>query len=549
MIKKLLSLLLIFALFLSVCGCKSSNNTSSAQATEKVYARKSTGLINLLYSKTDSFNPYTAATQNNRDLCKLIFEPLIKADNNFNPVLRLAEKAELTESSCTVTLKNAVFSDGSPVTADDVLYSYNTAKSYGGLYTSHLYEVTSVSVLSSSVLVFNLSRRDAYFKNLLDFPIMKKGSDTVKDSDGVLIPPVGCGRYTVSVDEAKLKENPYFFGIKGSIKEINLINAPDSDSLSHYIEVGATELYYTDATNGKVIRMSGKRTDVNLNTMLYIGINLNSAGLLDKHLRYAISSAIDRSVICSEAYFNNAAPASGYFNPCLDEVKAVQSINSKADNEITVENLSKIGYNTKDSEGYFVNSSGNRIVLRLVVNTENRQRVVAANKISSMLNASGIAVKVIETSYADYLNCIKSNAFDLYLGEVSILPNFDMSPLVMPGGSMAFGTSVFETVADTDTPIDSTAETPEKIEEPSSDSQDTVKLSETEEQKNITAVINGYYGGVSSLSDVAGTLLTEMVQIPVLYRKGLYFYKDNIISGVESAESDIYYSIENYKLK
>ena len=168
----------------------------------------------------------------------------------------------------------------------------------------------------------------------------------------------------------------------------------------------------------------------------------------------------------------------------------------------------------------------------MLVNTENRFRVTAANQIASNLKSSGIEINVIETSYSDYINSINSNSFDLYLGEVLILPNFDMSPLVIPGGSMTFG---IKSSSNEET------ETAENTDGEENTEQD-IKSSNT----TCADVINGFYGGTASITDVAGTLLTEMQQIPILYRKGLFFYKDNIVSGVESTESDIYYSIENY---
>ncbi len=544
--QKLLSFFLVFALLISFAGCKNSNTSSALTKTEKTEeGTKKAGLINLLYTKSDSFNPYTAATENNRNLCKLIYEPLIKADNEFKPSLRLANSVNLTEKDCTVTLKRTVFSDGSPVTANDVIYSYNTAKA-NAFYSARLYEVSGVSSVSADTVVFSLTRRDPYFENLLDFPILKSGSDKITDSDGVSVPPVGAGRYILNKDDAKLVLNENFFGNKGEIKEINLINAPDDDSLSHYIEVGASELYYTVSDSGKIVRMSGKKVNVNLNTMMYIGINLNSAGLSDRRLRYAISSAIDRKAVCKDVYFGNATPARGYFNASIEEVKAVQSAKPVADTQITVENLNKIGYNSKDNEGYFVNSAGKRIVLRLLVDSENRLRDVAAKQIASQLKSAGIEIKLIETSYADFLNCLKSNSFDLYLGEVSVLPNFDMSPLVTSGGSMSFGTSLLP-VKD-ENKDNNSQEGESKDGQQGTEKSEPPKPIETEEQRNINTVLGGYYEGKNSLSDVAGTLLTEMLQIPVLYKKGLFFYKDNIVSGVISSESDIYYSIENYKL-
>ena len=229
--------MLVFCLLFSFTSCNNNGKSKTKNKRAEKTTSVNIGSINLLYNKSDSFNPYTAVTGNNRNLCSLIFESLIKTDNNFNPILKLASDVDLDGEKCTVTLIDTVFSDGTALTADDVIYSFNAAKNSSGLYASHLYEVTSASALSSNTVVFDLSRKDPYFKNLLDFPIFKAGSDKMTNTDGVLTPPVGCGRYIPSEDGTKLILNENYYGKKGAIKEINLIHAPDDDSLSHYIEV------------------------------------------------------------------------------------------------------------------------------------------------------------------------------------------------------------------------------------------------------------------------------------------------------------------------
>ena len=70
-------------------------------------------------------------------------------------------------------MKNTVFTDGSPLTANDVVYSYNLARASSTIYASNLYEVSSVAAADTYTVVFNLTRHDPFFVKLLDFPILK----------------------------------------------------------------------------------------------------------------------------------------------------------------------------------------------------------------------------------------------------------------------------------------------------------------------------------------------------------------------------------------
>lgn len=525
---KIISFFLTFAIIFTFSSCGKTLKESDNKTLTPKNSKAKNESITLLFNKSDSLNPYTSKSENNRNICKLIFEPLIKCDNNFNPVLKIAESVNVEGKTCTVKIKNTVFSDNSKVTANDVVYSFSLAKNYGGLYSTHLYEVTSATVSDSRTVVFNFSRNDPYAKNLLDFPIIKADSDLQTTSDGMLKTPIGCGRFIKKDDQNLLVQNELFFGKKGEIKSIKLIHAPDEDSISHYIEVGASDIYYSDISSSNVARMSGKKCDFAQNNFVYIGINTSTYELKNMNFRYAISAAINRKEICKNAFFNTAIPANGYFHPLVKETSSVQTIKNVSDLEITVENLNKIGYNSKDENGYYVDSNGKRHIFNMIVNKDNRLKVVAANTIASQLKSAGIEMTVTECSFAEYQNRLATGSFELYLGETSILPNHDMSPLSISGGAVAFGVS-----SPLPQPVQTTedgAVNPPVIHDP------------------ISEIYNEYFKGTATVTDVAATLLTEMVQIPLLYRNGTLFYKDKL-SNVSSSESDIYFSIEDYKIK
>ncbi len=506
--KKLLCLLLVFCMtFVCACG-KDSKTQDENGESEEINVLKP---VSVLYSAADTLNPYAAVTQENRVLSTLLFDSLVKTDNNFKTKYCLAESISLEGSTCTVNLKSAAFSDGTPVTASDVSYSFSLARSSQNGYKEKLYEVSSLSVQNDKTLTFNLTRNDPYFLTLIDFPVLKSGSVGNSDSDGVEIAPTGCGRYILSEDKKSLNINENYYGKKSAIASIRLINAPDSDSASHYVQVGAANLYYTDVSDGTIVRMSGKRSDVNLNRMIYIGVNAASGELATKEMRYAISSAVDRTAIVNDAYFENAYVANGYFNPLFEDAKSTASLSAKADKKITVENLAKIGYNKQNEQGFYVNGAGQKPTFGLLVNSGNAARLRAANLIKSQCAAAGIDISIIEKPYEEYVAILASGAFQLYLGETEILPNMDFTQLVCKGGSAAYG-------------VEDNAET----------------------GTSLSAAINSFYASEIGINDLSSLLVSEMPQIPLCYRKGLFFYDSAIKSGVTATHQDVFYSIEDY---
>lgn len=539
---KITAIVLSALIFLSGCRAKPDSTSSSAEPPTAVSAAGSRNYLTMLYSAADTFNPYTAATDINRQLCRLLYEPLLKTDNSYNISYSLAQSAEVKGKECTVTLKSRYFSDGSALTADDVVYSFNLAKKSNTEYAYKLYEALSATVRDSKTVVIKLDRADPYFANTLDFPIIKKGSDTRTDADGVTHPPIGCGRFKLNDGEDKLITNEHDPGKDRMIKEIRLINAPDSDAVGHYVEIGAADMYYSDISDGNILRMSGKKVNINLNHLIYIGANLSDEQLSLNALRQAISSGLDRKEICRDGYFNNALPANGFFNPAWEAVKSVQNINLQANKEITVENLEEIGYNKLDSAGVRTNGAGKKLKFELLVNKENRLRVTAARIIANRLSEYGISVNVAEKSFADYTAALSSGNFQLYLAEVAITPNMDISSLITEGGSAAYGIKKPEKKEDG-------KKADEKTEQTGSTESTASEAEQTEEQSLTAAeLVSGFYAGTNTLADLSSVLQTEMPVIPLCYRTGVLFYNDKIENVNNSSCSDIYFSIDSYSV-
>lgn len=530
--------IIIAAMLLLISGCRgNTDSTSSSFTTDTVNASSKRDYITLLYSASDTFDPYTATTDANRQLCKLIYEPLVKLDNEFNVNYGLAEKVELKDKVCTVTLKDLSFSDGSPLTEEDVVYSFNLAKKSSTEYAYKLYCAESAAVIGARTVNFKLTKADPYFTNLLDFPILKKGSEKATTSDSVALPPIGCGRYKIddSLTKLVLNEKSLSNPSAYSIKEIRLINAPDSESLSHYVEIGAADMYYSDISDGNILRMSGKKVNININHIVYIGVNQSYGDLAQNELRQAISAGIDRTAVCRDGYYNNAVSAAGFFNPLWKPVKSVQNIETAANQEITIENLEEIGYNSVDGNGIRKKNGGMRLQFDMLVNKENRTRVAAARLVAQQLAACGFKINVIEKSYSDYTAALSSGNFQLYFGEVALTPNMDLSSLVTEGGSAAYGVKKPQ-VSDSQASSD-----PENVSEAES-------AVPTEFASATTAeLIDGLYNGKNTVADIASVLQTEMPIIPVCYRTGVLFYNENIENVNNSSASDIYFSIESYK--
>lgn len=544
MIKRFISILLAAVLLLGLAGCgKTPEKNGPTPAPNSTENEEKGSTLRLLYCANDTLNPYKTISKLNFELSSLMFDPLIKLDNSLGEVFVLAKSVKNEDSVCTVTLSNALFSDGTPLTAEDVIFSFNLARE-SERYSHLTAGVEKVEATEDGAVRFDLKKNDPYFYRLLGFPILKNGSDQLKNEDNVELVPIGTGRFVFGDKSKKLTANPKFFGEKPSVTEITLINAPDGESMEHYVEVGATDIYYADGGDENIIRMSGQKTPVNLNNLVYLGINHDYGPLRSDDLRHIISSAISRKLIVSEAFYSNGVAATGFFHPEWSVTQGYQTLSDSANLKICVENLANIGYNRLNEEGYYENKSGKILELDLLVNRDSYTKLSAANLIKKQLGEAGIKINVKTSSSEQFVNALKNGQFQLYLGEIKLNRNMDISSLVLKGGSAAYG------MPEASKKSENKKDEDDKKEEGSFDMPEEEEIPEDfDGETSYISVIEGYYKGENSVTDIASALLSSMPVIPLLYRSAVVFYSDEIENIGEVSCYDIFFSADKYKVK
>ena len=266
----------------------------------------------LAYNREDTLDPFSASTQLNLCLSSLLYEPLLRPGADFAPVLVLAQSAEQTDSThIAVTLrKGAAFSDGTAVTADDVIFSFNKAKA------SANYKVALANVQSASakrgVITFTLSSADPNGSYNLYFPIIKRSTDTSAAATAA----VGSGPYVFNADGQKLTANAKnAAGAAAQNKEIQLLSLMDNDAVLQNLEKGSIHYMFNDLSSGDIPRTSAKDTAVDLPQLVYLGVNSSRAALAAPAVRQALSAAIDRTALAASSYAGRALPATTPFHP------------------------------------------------------------------------------------------------------------------------------------------------------------------------------------------------------------------------------------------
>lgn len=545
---KVLALLLAVAVF--VCGCGKAETASAPTSPTESTAAGLPGSMRVLYSSKDTLNPYSCVTLQNRIVCQLLFDPLYKLNTAYSPVACLTGSAKVQGTACTVTLKSAKFSDGSAVSPADVVFSFEKAKSSGTKYASALSTVSKAVAEGNSVR-FTLTRTDPYCLNLLTFPILKSGSDNLKNNDNKSLPPIGCGRYIFNSSTAELTANSGYYGTAPGVSKIETVDCPDNESMIEAVESQMADLYYTELSTSDIPKMNGVAKNVPQNHLVFLGVNATGA-LQNVYLRQAVSAAIAREKLCRDAYYSKAEPAAGLFPESWALVQNRQTIEKQQNLEISAQNLALAGYTEKNSSGLYLTRQKKPLTLTLIVNKENTYRTAAARLLVTQLKAAGITLQLREESYSQYTADIAAGRYDLYLSEIRLEDNMDpgclaelASGTLLSGGSTSSGKAASSTASGSSKPVTASGSAVSSAAASGSSATQSTATSSAPVQEITLTTANackGFYSGTLQITDIVTAFTAELPVIPVLFKCGLAIY-NNGFEALTPTVTDLFYGI------
>ncbi|MCR5522609.1 MAG: hypothetical protein K6F64_03095 [Clostridia bacterium] len=401
-----MSITLVLAVFAS-CGKKEIAPKSEDEAEEEESAEN---LLRLAYSKNDSLDPYEMETELNYQISSLVFDGLFKLDKSYKPQPCIAQGGIVAESGITVTLNDVSFSDGSKVTATDIISSFNKAKE-SDIYSPRLDNIESASASSSTMVLFKLSSPDPYALACLDFPIVKfdRGEDEL---------PIGSGRYLYakSYDNLYLVVNVNKTGFNPLMKTIALEPVHESESVESSLVIGGKSFSYNNLSSGEFSRIDALSYEVVQNNLVFLGFNEDSEFFSDPLVRKGVSTSLDRDAITTSAFQYHAVPTALPFNPSWYALEA---------------KISELKFSEEDAKTYLKESdvepeSGEVVLL---CNRENEFKYQTAVQVKSMLENVGFFVRLKDYNEEDYVNELKYGTYDLFIGEIKLSADMNLRNL------------------------------------------------------------------------------------------------------------------------
>ena len=431
------------ALVLSLCmlwGCtaspKQEQPTEPPRETRPVaqeFAPRDQS-FGLCYQADAGFNPYTCTRLANRPVLSLLYQGLffVSSEYRAEPVLCKTYSCSDDLKTYVFTLEDATFSDGSPLGVQDVIASLQAAMG-SPVYGNRLRHVKELSATAEGALKITLDTAYENLPLLLDIPVVR-AQDVESDR------PLGTGPYTLEgagTLHLALRGNrwsEYPPAVEYASIELSATRTPAD--IRDEFEFGQTDLVCADpgAVSYVEYRCDYELWDCATGIMLYLGVNAQDGCALNSGtVRAALTRALDRSALTAvyqgfaEETCLPVSPSSDFYDSTL---------------------AARYGYDPQVFTAALTEAGMRGTQVTLLVNGDNPTRVEVANILASQLNACGLTVTVDAPQGDSYKKALRSGAFDLYLGEVRLSPNFDLSVFYRENGALNYGGIADATIND-----------------------------------------------------------------------------------------------------
>lgn len=254
----------------------------------------------MIQTEPDSFDPFIAVAADTESILFNVYDGLVTLGDDGTMHPDLAEKYEVSEDHKTYTFyikDSATFSNGEPVTVDDVVASYTKYKDVKAGFE----QVESIEGGDGTV-TFTLTEPDASFISILNY-----GVAPADESIDLNITPIGSGPYMitdyVTGSEVVLEKNPYYATNEERTPNMDKItvkvNMTDPAVTLNQFLAGDIDLtQFMEPENAAIVEKKGGQViAAPSNTIQILAFNLNEAPFDDVRVRQAMAYAIDKDAL------------------------------------------------------------------------------------------------------------------------------------------------------------------------------------------------------------------------------------------------------------
>lgn len=442
--KKVGSLLLAVLMVLSLAACgktpaeptqtPSTQPSTETPTTEATEPAPTYAIDTLTVGTTAAIETAVFGEYNFDMLASGVSElPLVYQDTKgeYHPLL--AAYSTEDAATWTYTIQDGMtWSDGAPVTAEDILFTLQYDQANGsanfeaqtgedGKVTEAKYTGYTLSDDKMSISLTLASPNVRELSNMTSFRVMPKhiyeGKDTVSEAEG----RITCGPYVLESFNKEAGTITFavneYYPQKPNVEKIVYQLFGNEDTMYLALQQGDIDMVWAYSTGVAGTYQDVLSTDTNVSLVNVAAANApavlafnNAKGLFsDENLRQAVSYALNYEEF--KTYFGSAyaeIPNRGFVPSTTvgyTDTEKLTTDTAKADGY-----MKAAGYTEKDADGFYVNADGAAAAFTLTVNAAKETHVGYAEMIKTQLEAFGIQVN-LDAVDKDAYNAKTSNKF------------------------------------------------------------------------------------------------------------------------------------------
>lgn len=433
-------LVLLTSALLAGCSYQSTNSSTSAGSnTIKVG----------IDVDAQNLDPRLAKDTTAARVDELVFDGLVRLDANLKPQPDLATTWDNPNPTTWIFhLRTGVtFQDGSPFTAADVKYTYDSILDpsfkapYAGLYTP----IKDVTAVDNNTVQFDLKAPYAPLLSYLTLGIVPQAIGQ-KNDNSLSSHPVGTGPYQLTSWQKNskfvLQANPKYFAGAPKTKQIEIDIIPDNTARAAALESGGVDLIQSPLSPQDIPRFQSNSQFVVQKTnglgITYLNFNLKNSFLSDPKVRQAIAHLVDKQTISKQIYQSMDTPGQSPLIPpswAFSNTIPDYNYDPAAAKSILQQDGWQLG-----SDGIFA-KDGKKLSITLATHSEDPNRVQTAQYLQNAFSTAGIATKVTITPFATLSANLLAGNYDVaLLGWLNLVdPDRGMYTQFHTGGANNWG--------------------------------------------------------------------------------------------------------------
>jgi peptide/nickel transport system substrate-binding protein len=425
----------------------------------------------------DSLNPFKAVEVPSYEVINMQYNLLVEfSQEDLSPVPGIAESWETSEDGLTWTYHlnpDATWSDGEPVTSEDVKYTYERIQEEEqGTYIDYVRQIDRIETPDDQTVVLHTKKPSVQMLSIW-VPILPKHiwEDVPADESKTFKnePAIGSGPFQAQEwrrgQFVRLVKNPHYFRSEPAVDEIVVQFYDNPDTMVQALKQG--EVDFIDSIPTRLFQsLEGEPQIETLSSsdagFTELGFNLyepnpqvieefdapeTSTGhpaLLDVRVRQAINWAIDEQELTDSVLLGEGQVGSTLVPPPLAKyhLELEESEVMGFDIARAQELLAEAGWEDTDGNG-FVDKDGEDLELRLYVRSESTDTIKVGTFISDWLEQAGIRVNTKAVSDNTLTDDIYAADYDMFIWGWGSDPDPDFILSVLTCGQFMFWSDTF----------------------------------------------------------------------------------------------------------